>query len=251
MFNSTHTLIGLCVARTGLDRLAPQAIWTAAVAANLPDIDIVTAINGMDSYITLHRGITHGLIGIPLLSLALAAFMYWVTGKFLGHFVVALVAMATHPLLDFTNTYGIRPFYPFSQQWYFGDLLFVIDPYLDLLLIAGLIVSAYVPRHRQLVAAISLGLSGAYVLAHVELRNTALRHLNSSAATAQDYLRSAVSPRMLTPFTWTGIVETNNQLLSFEVNVFHGVGRELVRMTKAAPSPITSAAEKSRTADAL
>src|SRR3954471_5440156 len=51
MFNSTHTFVGLAVARTGLDKWVPRAAVTAVIAANLPDVDIVFDLAGVPSYI--------------------------------------------------------------------------------------------------------------------------------------------------------------------------------------------------------
>ena len=136
MFNTTHTLAGLALARVGLDRHAPYALWTAAIAANLPDVDIVYAFDSTAAYLQHHRGITHALVSLPFLSLALAIVMYYFSrfrGKsrvpLINHFVVALAAMATHPFLDLANNYGIRLFLPFNQAWSYGDTLFIIDPY--------------------------------------------------------------------------------------------------------------------------
>src|SRR5947208_1640416 len=121
MFNSTHTLVGLSLARTGLDRWAPGATWAALIASNLPDIDIVTQFAGTTTYLEYHRGITHTIIGTPVLSLALAGVMYVTTGghrpplqgsaesrgrAFRKYFFIALIAMSTHPVLDWMNTYG-------------------------------------------------------------------------------------------------------------------------------------------------
>ena len=72
MFNSTHTLVGLALARTGLDRWIPRAALTAVIAANLPDIDIVTQFAGTTTYLNYHRGLSHTIVGTPLLSFALA-----------------------------------------------------------------------------------------------------------------------------------------------------------------------------------
>src|SRR5215510_6041489 len=129
MFNSTHTFVGLAIARTGVDKWVRYATATAVIAANLPDVDIVAALSGTPSYIDFHRGITHSLIGVPILALLLAAAMYPFSGKFRKTYAIALIAMATHPLLDFTNSYGWRPFVPFNGRWFYGDILFVFDPY--------------------------------------------------------------------------------------------------------------------------
>ncbi len=118
MFNSTHTLVGLAAARTGLNRWVSGAAITAVIAANLPDIDIVTGFLGTTTYLQYHRGITHTFVGVPLLSAILAVLMYPLSGNFFKTYVVALIAIATHPALDFANTYGLRPFLPWHGTWY-------------------------------------------------------------------------------------------------------------------------------------
>src|SRR4051794_35697378 len=116
MFNSTHTLVGFAVARAGLDRWSPYAATTAVIASNLPDIDIVTALGSTATYIDQHRGITHSCIGVPVLSLLLALVIWKISEKrgpptsLWRLFVIALIAMSTHPFLDWMNTYGVRPF---------------------------------------------------------------------------------------------------------------------------------------------
>jgi inner membrane protein len=251
MFNSTHTLVGLGMARSGLERLAPHAIWTAAIAANLPDIDIVTAYGGTASYITFHRGITHSPIGIVFLALALAWTMHWICGGFVGHFTVALLAMASHPFLDFANTYGIRPLFPLYSKWIYGDYLFVLDPYIDLTLIAGLIVGSWVVRRRRAAAAIALTLAAGYMAARLELRNIARRELQVYAEQLPGYTGSAVVPQLRSPFKWNGIIETRDAVMNVDIDIYKGVGRVLVRIPLAHETAVTAAARNTRSAAAL
>src|SRR5262245_13626452 len=95
MFNSTHTLIGLTINRTGPERWVSHAALTGIIAANLPDIDILAELGGMPSYLEHHRGITHTFIGVPLLSLVLAAIMFLFTKNFWKNFLVSLIVMST------------------------------------------------------------------------------------------------------------------------------------------------------------
>ena len=46
----------------------------------------------------------------------------------------------SHILLDFTNNYGVRPFWPFSEKWYSWDIVFIVEPVMLLFLILGLVV---------------------------------------------------------------------------------------------------------------
>jgi inner membrane protein len=51
-----------------------------------------------------------------------------------GLLIASFVASVTHPLLDWTNNYGIRFLLPWSQKWSYGDLVYIVDPYLWLIL---------------------------------------------------------------------------------------------------------------------
>jgi inner membrane protein len=48
--------------------------------------------------------------------------------------LASVIAAVTHPLMDWTNNYGVRPLLPWSGRWFYGDLVFIIDPYLWLIL---------------------------------------------------------------------------------------------------------------------
>jgi inner membrane protein len=47
---------------------------------------------------------------------------------------VAALGTWSHPLLDYMNTYGIRLLMPFSDRWFYGDALYIVDPWLYLAL---------------------------------------------------------------------------------------------------------------------
>ena len=74
MFNSTHTFVGLLVARTGPDKWVRRAAVTAIIASNLPDLDSIAGFWGTAAYLDHHRGFTHTLVGIPLLALMITEY---------------------------------------------------------------------------------------------------------------------------------------------------------------------------------
>jgi len=248
MFNSTHTFVGLALARTSPHRWVPYLTVTAIIAANLPDIEILTGLAGTPTYIQYHRGITHTFIGIPVLSLALALAMYIFSGNFWRTFLVSLLVMATHPALDYTNTYGLRPFLPFSGKWYYGDTLFIIDPILDLILLAGIIASYRARKNRSLLAWASILVALAYIGARVELRNEARAQISAFASTIPNFESSAVQPSMLNPWSWDGVIETRNEFIKVRVHTRRGVEGELARMPKGNPSEIIGHAVSARSA---
>ncbi|HEY0322141.1 MAG TPA: metal-dependent hydrolase [Pyrinomonadaceae bacterium] len=146
MENLTHSLVGLAAAKAGLERLSPGATVLCVIAANAPDADVVTTRWGKWVYLHYHRGITHSIVGALALALLLPLLFYGgdriiahVRGRphsfrLRGLLIASLLVMATHPLLDWTNNYGVRPFLPWSGRWYYGDLVFIIDPWFWLVL---------------------------------------------------------------------------------------------------------------------
>jgi inner membrane protein len=153
--NLCHTLVGGALARAGLDRLSPLATPTMLVAANLPDVDCVSLFWGDLAYLEHHRGVTHGVPGLivqaPLLAGAVVLLDRLILQKrrpsggaarFLPLLVVSIVGLLSHLALDFTNSYGVKPWLPFDRTWYYGDLVYIVDPWLWLALGGGLFLGA-------------------------------------------------------------------------------------------------------------
>jgi inner membrane protein len=147
MDNLTHSLVGLTAAKAGLEKLSPGATTLCVLAANAPDSDIVVlAFGDRWTFLHHHRGITHAVVGVISLAIILPLIFYGVDRlwsrykdqppktKLKGLMLASFIASATHPLLDWTNNYGIRFFLPWSQQWSYGDLVFIVDPYMWLIL---------------------------------------------------------------------------------------------------------------------
>lgn len=161
MDNLTHSLVGLAAAKAGLDRLSPYATSVCVVSANIADADFVTLFFGDRwSLLQHHRGITHSIVGtigigflVPLVAAAIERLVVKARRRpprirFRGLLIASLIVAATHPLLDWTNNYGVRPLLPWSGRWFYGDLVFIFDPYIWLLLggVAFLLTSKSKPK---------------------------------------------------------------------------------------------------------
>jgi len=144
--NLTHSLIGLAAAKAGLEKLSPGTTTLCIIAANAPDADVVTRIWGPWVSLHHHRGITHSIVGTLALALVLPMVFYlgdWLLSRVrkrevrirLGGLLIAsLLVSATHPFMDWTNNYGVRFLLPWSSRWFYGDLVFIIDPFIWLTL---------------------------------------------------------------------------------------------------------------------
>ncbi len=123
------------------------------VGANLPDIDVLSYAWGEVAALEFRRGLTHGPLGLAFLPLLLTAALWtyhrirfrgkpssppplW--GRLLS---LSYLAILTHPVLDWCNTYGVRWLMPFSQRWWYGDALFIVDPWVWAILSAGIFLS--------------------------------------------------------------------------------------------------------------
>ena len=176
MDNLTHSLVGAALARTRLGRLSPAAGAILVTGANLPDLDVVVRLwGGRAGYLEHHRGVTHGAPGVLVQGLLLglvAALLLRARARrrgerppgLRGPLTLALVALATHPLLDLLNVYGLRPWLPFDARWVYGDVLFILDPWLWLALGAVVLLGGERSRRAGLVWGALLGL-GALVVA--------------------------------------------------------------------------------------
>jgi inner membrane protein len=152
----THVLTGVCLARTGPNRTTAYATLTLAIAAELPDIDTVWSLRGPVEGFQHHRGITHTFLGLPF-EAALLVGCVWAFHRWRTHrngttakagtlaprwgwlYGWALVGLLSHLLLDYTNNYGLRPFFPFDPHWYAASIVFIFDPLIFMLLAGGLL----------------------------------------------------------------------------------------------------------------
>jgi inner membrane protein len=150
----THTLVGASLAETGLKRISRFAAPTLIIGANLPDIDAVTYFIAGDLALYVRRGWTHGILAMAILPAMLGIGMWLAArpkgrgarGRFAPARAGALVGLAylavwTHPALDWLNSYGIRLLMPFYRQWFYGDALYIVDPWMWLMLSTAVVVA--------------------------------------------------------------------------------------------------------------
>src|SRR5687767_11648360 len=110
MDNLAHTLTGLALARAGLGRLSAGGTWALALSSNIPDGDIVSRFTSTASYLEHHRGISHSVVGGPVLALALAVVLRLVfrESRFWPLFALCLTGVAGHIFMDLWTVYGTR-----------------------------------------------------------------------------------------------------------------------------------------------
>src|SRR4030095_7731759 len=155
MDNVCHSLVGAALAECGLRRRTRYATAALVVGANLPDIDVAAVYTHYA--LGFRRGITHGIPAVIVLPFVLTAVLIAWSRVFPREpragtdpsspethpaelLKLAALAVLTHPVLDWMNVYGMRWLMPFNRTWFYGDSLFIVDPWLLLMLGAAWLV---------------------------------------------------------------------------------------------------------------
>jgi inner membrane protein len=295
----THLMTGACLARAGFNRKAAYAAVAMTLAAELPDADTLWSVDGPVAGFQHHRGITHTLLGLPFEGLVVVGAVWMVhrwrvrqaavkavaapvsadpmtdqpmvrplTGApvrwgLLYGFV--MIALLSHLLLDWTNNYGVRPFFPFNPKWYAGSIVFIFEPVLFVVLLVALVapalfgligseVGARRPAFRGrgwaiFALAAMAGLWGWREVEHdaaIQLASTAAYGPNSMGA---EVLRVTASPYPGNPYRWHTVVETPEfyqmaTVDSLKQTVVTDTAQDL--FYKPATTPATMAAIQSR-----
>ena len=186
MDNVTHALAGLLLAECavrlrvrheGMEpsrRFRTVAAVSSLIAANLPDADLFYTGVGGDrlGYMLHHRGYSHtvvaALVGAVLVYGVALVLWRWRAGKAPpaadSRWLLALLVVSTlsHIVLDFTNSYGVHPFWPFDDRWYYGDAVFIVEPWLWVVSVPMLVAAS---RARLARVLLSLVLVAGLVLA--------------------------------------------------------------------------------------
>jgi inner membrane protein len=223
----THFLTGAVLARAGFNRRTAYATLAMTLAAEAPDLDVLWAIRGPVALLQHHRGITHTLLGAPFVALAVTGAVYlWhrlrkrgaTKPNWLLLWLFSLVAVLSHLLLDFTNNYGLRPFFPFNPRWYACSIVSIYEPLMWAALLAALLMPAIFAladseigarrppfRGRGWAVAALLFIAVLYGVRNAERQ----RALNLMRASQTDpVLRVAAEPYPVDPFRWQALAET-------------------------------------------
>lgn len=219
MDNLTHTLTGLCLARAGFERGSKGATLALALASNIPDADLVFRAQGSLAYLAHHRDLSHSFVGAPLLALALAAGLRLLVrgSRFLTLLGACLVGVSVHVFMDLWTSYGTRVLAPFDRTFYAWDLVFIVDPWLLLLLLATLLAAARLPAPAR-VASVGLGLMLAYAGGRAVLHQQALEE-GVARVPGGAVVRAAALPTPLDPFRWRLLADTGRAYYTGEVRL--------------------------------
>jgi inner membrane protein len=255
----THFLTGACISRAGLNRKTAYATLVAVLAAEAGDMDVFWGFAGPVEELKRHRGITHTFLAAPFVA-GVVVGLVWLLHRWLERrrlrreamqikepgapelfrqpvhwgwlYGVGLISALSHILLDWTNNYGVRPFFPFNPRWYAGSIVFIAEPVLWALLLMAMLmpwifgladaeIGARKQRFRGRGWAIFalVGMVVVWSWRWIE-QSEARASLENIQVTTAPISRMAFEPYPVNPYRWHAIMETPQYYQTAEVNTW-------------------------------
>ena len=258
----THFLTGACLGRAGFNRKTAYATLAAVLAAEAADLDIVCGLAGPVEELKHHRGITHTFVAVPVVAGVVVAAIWgldwWLRRRKAGPltrrhgdslrmteetgqrvhwgwlYLTAVVAALSHLLLDWTNNYGVRPFFPFNPRWYEGSIVFIAEPVIWGLLLLAMVMPWLLGLADREIGARKKPFRGRgwAVFALVGMvtlwcwrwgeHAQGLVMLQKTQVAREPVMRMALQPYPVNPYRWHAILETQDFYQTAEVNTWTG-----------------------------
>lgn len=210
------------------------ALLAGAALGTLPDLDtfpLMLLTDNPVSLMTLHRGLTHSLLVLPLIG-----WLVWWICKRRGHrvrqspqrwFWAIQATLITHPLLDAFTVYGTQLWWPFTPHPAMWSSLFIIDPLYTIWLLLGCLVAlaAGARRIAQQALVAGLVLSTCYIGWSLAAKSMADRAARETLA-AMGYANAPYFsvPTAFNTFLWRGVALTEDGFLEGERSVLADKG---------------------------
>jgi inner membrane protein len=148
-------------------------------------------------------------------------------------YLTALVAALSHILLDWTNNYGVRPFFPFNPRWYNASIIFIAEPAIWALLLLALIMPGLLGLTDREIGVRSQPFPGRGWAIFALLGMVALwswrgfeqakgfAMIAHTHVASEPVLRLALEPYPINPYRWHVILETRDFYQTAEINTWN------------------------------
>ncbi len=231
----THALTSLALSRAGLNRTARRATWILLAGGLLPDLDLLSLLLGPRYLLRWNGALTHSLLGCGIL-VFLIALAFWLADRkhpkeplrFSRALLLAGIGAAAHLLLDLADSFGIQLLWPFREKWFAGYWAQMVDPWILLLLLLGLLlpglfrlVSEEIGERKKKRAGrgaiVWLALVVLYLAGRGLLHSRAIDQLLAREYHGAAPVATGAFPTSASPLVWRGVVATANTLEEVEV----------------------------------
>jgi inner membrane protein len=204
------------------------------------DLDWVAYWAGPHAFLAGHRTFLHSMLGAIVIAAVIAG-VFWLMGRKVlgaqvslgGALMVCMVGATAHLLIDLANPWGLKLLWPFGENWVAWDLLDEVDPWLLAILLSGLLlpglfrlvgeeIGARKKSGEAAAAILALVLAASYIGGRAALYHNALTILRSRVYHGEVPRAVGAFPHSASPFTWSGVVETESALYVVEASTTGG-----------------------------
>jgi inner membrane protein len=216
----THALTGALIGTAARGRAGKAGLACALTASVAPDLDMPVRFFGSAAYLEFHRVVLNSLLVAPVLALAVAFGVRWRYRNSDLRLIVAiaLACVGLHVFMDYTNSYGFVPFWPFSGKWHALDIVFIVDPWITGTLVAGLVAMRFTPR-KTLVLAVCMAVLVSYWGGRMYLHGWAKRSFEKQYP---DAFSVGAFPAPVNPFRWRMVAQARDAYWAGWYNIVDG-----------------------------
>ena len=240
----THGLVGLGVGALSGQALSPyNPVYCAAVLGALaPDLDVLAMLRGKVYFMRHHRGASHSMAGIILISLAVSLIIKvdFAVNPWL-YFAWALAGACSHVFLDCLNSYGTQLWWPLSRKRLAGNLLMFIDP----LLFCFFLPLLFFRQQPQTAALAALLATALYLVLRISMRGRATRYLKLRYGLKKDPGKLIVLPALHGMANWDFRIEGSQRILLGTLNLLQHKIINCSTLKRQAPNALVEKALQS------
>jgi inner membrane protein len=219
--NVCHTLVGAALGEAGLKHGSRFGAAALMISANIPDLDVLVFATDT-SPVSFRRGWTHGIVAQITLPILMTV-AFWLLDRRWSRqkdgappfhagwlLLLSYAGVYSHVFLDYLNNYGVRLLTPFDWRWFYGDAVFILDPWLWLVLGIGVWLARL--RHAPAVSGYALAVASIYIVAMLISARVARGIVDRQWTDTHGVRPRAlmVGPRMVTPMTRDVIVDAGD-----------------------------------------
>lgn len=220
MESVTHALIGAgFAALSGEVPSLTNPIYLGCILGSIaPDFDIILYLKGELPYLKHHRGFSHSLPGLALISLAITGVIgiFYPLAVFWPQLIFwTFLGALSHSFMDVLNSYGAKILWPLIDNKINLNLLMILDPFLIVLFSA----LWFLPGNLAVNAQIIWSIFGLYLLLRLLMREKLKRYLGDFFG-LDGWENSFILPAIYGMGTWDFAVTQNNTYIVGQVNFF-------------------------------